>query len=214
MNTQNSTSQLLLDQGLKIVTEKGLRGLTVREVATGSGVNLGSFVYHFSTRERFVAELVELWYAPMYNALKITAASGTQNTAIEKLYATLAQLVEFISQNAGFIAHLIADALAGERAAQAFLLTLPERHPKLLLDLIARAQSQGSLIQEPSVHLLMFIMTAVGLPLLLAGGPLQDSDWLPPEAERLTQLMRDPKAAHARLHWALKGISTTGNASL
>ena len=57
----NETRQLLLDQGLLLVASKGLRGLTVRELAARSGVNLGSFVYHFGQRERFIAELVERW---------------------------------------------------------------------------------------------------------------------------------------------------------
>ncbi len=58
------TRQKLLDTGLAIATEKGLRGLTVRELAAAAEVNLGSFVYHFGNRDAFIDELVELWYAP------------------------------------------------------------------------------------------------------------------------------------------------------
>lgn len=57
------TRQKLLDTGLAIATDKGLRGLTVRELAAAE-INLGTFVYHFGNRDTFIDELVELWYAP------------------------------------------------------------------------------------------------------------------------------------------------------
>ena len=58
------TRQKLLDTGLAIAADKGLRGLTVRELAAAAEVNLGTFVYHFGNRDAFIDELVELWYAP------------------------------------------------------------------------------------------------------------------------------------------------------
>ena len=53
------TRQKLLDTGLAIATDKGLRGLTVRELAAAE-VNLGTFVYHFGNRDSYIDELVEL----------------------------------------------------------------------------------------------------------------------------------------------------------
>ena len=207
MNKTTLTPQLLLQQGIMIAENKGLRGLTVREVATNAGVNLGSFVYHFKTREHFVEELVELWYTPIFQQLRITSEAESHHSALMRLHATSVQLVQLIHQNAQFINHLIADAIAGEKAAQAFLLTLPERHPKLLIQLIKEAQAEGSLVQEAPIHQLLFIMTSTGLPLVLAGGPLQHQDWLPAESKALARLMSDPQNAQFRLEWALKGIS-------
>lgn len=207
MNKTMLTPQLLLQHGIKIAETKGLRGLTVREVAASAGVNLGSFVYHFKTRELFIEELVELWYTPIFQQLKITSEAESKHSALARLHATVVQLVQLIHQNAQFINHLIADAIAGEKAVQAFLLTLPERHPKLLIQLIIEAQAEGNLMLEPPIHQLLFIMTSTGLPLLLAGGPLQHQDWLPAESKALASLMSDPLNAQLRLEWALKGIS-------
>ena len=64
------TRQKLLDTGLAIAADKGLRGLTVRELAAAAEVNLGTFVYHFGNRDAFIDELVELWYAPLYDELR------------------------------------------------------------------------------------------------------------------------------------------------
>ena len=87
------TRQKLLDTGLAIATEKGLRGLTVRELAAAAEVNLGSFVYHFGNRDAFIEELVELWYAPLYDELKSVAAKGSYPSAIAMFEATMEALI-------------------------------------------------------------------------------------------------------------------------
>ena len=122
MNTQNPTRQLLLEQGLRLCREKGLRGINVRELAASAGVNLGSFVYHFGNRERFLDELVELWYAPMFAAISRTTQAQEHQSAFARLQAVLEQIVTLAADNAALISHLLADALAGEPAAQRFAL--------------------------------------------------------------------------------------------
>ncbi|POZ62421.1 TetR/AcrR family transcriptional regulator [Chromobacterium alticapitis] len=210
---QGDTRQRLLRQGLDSVRRTGLRGLVVREVAAAAGVNPGSFVYHFGSRERFISELVELWYAPIYRQLRQTASLNRSDDALEALRAVLEQLLQLAAEHAGFAGHLVADALAGERAAQAFLLRLPSRHVRLLLVLISRARRQGRLADAPAPQLLCFLVSAMGLPLLLARGPLASSDWLPPSIRQLQAWMADIPAARQRLAWALAGIGRMGEKS-
>lgn len=208
MNTQNPTRQLLLEQGLRLCREKGLRGIKVRELAAAADVNLGSFVHHFGNRERFLDELVELWYAPVFSTISQAAHAQEHPSAFARLQATLEQIVTLVAENAELISHLLADALAGEPAAQRFALSLPGRHPKLLLELIAAAQAEGELPATEPHQLLLFIMSTLGGPLLLASGPLQECHWLPPQAKPLITWMADPQAARQRLQWALQGIRT------
>ena len=60
---------------------------------------------------------------------------------------------------------------------------------------------------------MIFIMTAVGMPMLLAGEIMQGCTWLPVDAQKMRDLMRDPAAAKQRLVWALAGIQRSGIAS-
>ena len=64
------TRERLLRAGLALAAARGLNALTVRAVATEAGANLGSFVYHFGTRDAFVEALVERWYAPLMASLQ------------------------------------------------------------------------------------------------------------------------------------------------
>ena len=205
--TEAPTRERLLVQGLALARERGLRGLGVREVAKAAGVNPGSFVYHFGTREAFIREVVERWYAPMYDRLKRVSEDQGEPRAAGRLRATICELLDAIAGNAPFMAHLVADAVAGEPAARAFLLTVPGRHPELLVRLVQQAQAEGDLVAAPPMALLCFLMASVALPTVLAVGPLARQDWLPEQAGALVRLMADRAGARQRLAWALQGIS-------
>src|SRR5882724_6500255 len=66
-----ASRERLLKEGLVIARRSGLRAITVRGVAARARANLGSFVYHFGSREAFVAELLERWYAPLMAEMQI-----------------------------------------------------------------------------------------------------------------------------------------------
>ena len=51
------------------------------------------------------------------------------------------------------------------------------------------------------------------MPMLLAGEIMQGCTWLPVDAQKMRDLMRDPAAAKQRLVWALAGIQRSGIAS-
>ena len=100
------------------------------------------------------------------------------------------------------------DALAGEGAAQRFLLSLPRRHPLLLIEQVRMAQAEGSLVAGHPLQLMIFIMGSVGLPLVIAGSGRQ-LGWLPPEAAPFLSQIDNPEAARQRLAWALRGLRRT-----
>jgi len=202
-----TTRESLLQSGLVLVELKGLRGLTVRELAAHANVNLGSFVYHFRNRDRFLAELVEIWYQPMYEQLRLTSEARGGTSALSRLKNTLENLIDLVSLKAPFIGHLFADAFAGEVAAQQFLLNLPNRHPQIIYRLACEAQQEKSIVSGSTLHLVIFIMTAVGMPMLLAGEMMKGCNWLPDDVQKIRDLMRDPDSAKQRLVWALAGIA-------
>lgn len=206
MDDPKDTRTRLLEQGLLLARIAGLRGVTVREVARRAEVNLGSFVYHFGTRDQFIAALVEHWYAPMFEALRNTRAAAG-GTALATLRGLLHQVLDLAAAHAPFITHLVADALAGEPSARTFLLRLPGRHPALILEQIAQAQADGDLPREEApLHLAAYLMGAAAAPLVLAQGPLARADWLASVAPLALAILQDPEGAHRRLDWALQGL--------
>lgn len=200
-----STRDRLLKAGWAVAHRQGVKALTVRAVAAEAGVNLGSFVHHFGTRDAFLSELIERWYAPMFSQLKLAAAGPAP--AVAALRSAVLQLLRWLLDHRGFVAQLLLDASAGEAAAQRFLRTVDQRHPALLLALVQRAQDEGALRRDEALHQLMFIMTTIAVPVLAFHLATRAAQSQPPLLLQLARYADDPAQAALRLDWALKGLA-------
>lgn len=199
------TRSLLLQHGLQLMREHGLRQLTVRGLCQQAGVNTGSFVYHFGSRQQFAAELLEHWYGPLYQQLQ--AVQQQEGAALSRLSAMLLQLMDFLREQRGLISQLLLDAGSGEAAVLAFIRNLAPRHPQLLLQCLSEAQQAGQLGVAPPLHQLMFLMSALGFPVLLqqlGNGKAMLPDML---QQALASYALEPAHLQQRLNWALKGLS-------
>jgi AcrR family transcriptional regulator len=206
--SDTSARERLLDAGLALARRSGLRALTVRGVATAAEANLGSFVHHFGSRDAFVAELIERWYAPLFARLELTAHGGVTGRprAVERLRSVLLQLVRWLVDNRDFVAHLLLDAGAGEAAARRFLRTVDRRHPALLLELIAQAQAARQLRRGEPLHLLLFLMGTLAAPVLLLHLLSARGGAPPPLVQSLAAFATDGAHIEQRLDWALRGL--------
>jgi AcrR family transcriptional regulator len=200
-----STREGLLDAGRAIVLAEGFAALTVRKVAAGAHANLGSFVYHFGTRDAYVRELIETWYAPVMS--RVTLVVDSDARPIDRLRRAILQLIEFGADQEVFVTRVLLAAASGDAPARDFLSSIAGRHPRLLLRLVKAAQSDGTLVREHPIQILMFIFSSVGLPRLLA------TAWqgLPVFGQRLStaliRIARDRERTIQRLDWALHGLS-------
>ncbi len=203
--TDHDSRERLMRAGLSIARKKGIKALTVRAVAAQAEANLGTFVYHYGTREAFVDELIERWYAPTFKQLRLVASQD--DDALAGLRRTMLQLVAWVVGNRAFLAQLLADAGAGEGGAKRFLRSMDTRHPALLLGLIGRAQQARQLCAGDPRHQMMFLMSTLAAPVLMFH-LLGKSGLAPPSlAQALQPFTTDPALIEARLDWALKGLA-------
>jgi AcrR family transcriptional regulator len=200
-----ASRERLLKEGLAIARRSGLRAVTVRGVATRARVNLGSFVYHFGSREIFVTELLERWYAPLMSQMRITV--DMQRPPLERLRELLLQFVDWVRANSTFIAHIVMDAASGETAARRFVASLEQRHPALLLQAIGAAQAAGELRRDNPLHILLFLMSTLALPAVLFHGVGVGRLFPREVADALGPLTIERAAIEQRLGWALRGLA-------
>ncbi len=198
------TREKLLRAGLALARRKGLRATTVRAVAAEAGANLGSFVYHFGSREAFVGELIERLYAPLFERLQLDAAGAAP--PLERLRRVLLQLVAWLVDQRGFLAHLVLDAGAGEAGARSFLQSLDRRHPAIILGLIGEAQHAGELRRDDPMHQMLFLMTTLAAPVLLFQLVGQRGIAPPALAKTLSRFTTEPALVETRLDWALRAL--------
>lgn len=200
----------LLAAGAVQLRDAGARRLTVRGIAAAAGVNLGSFVYHFGSRQAFITQLIEDLYAPLFRQLQVQVAA--EGDALLRLRTALLALVRWIAQNRQTLGHLLLDAAAGEVAATDFLASLDRRHPALLLQLIGEAQQQHRLGRADPAHHLLFLMSSMAVPALLFH-VVGQRGLVPPRMLRtLDTLAIEPAAIEQRLDWALRGLAPEAQA--
>lgn len=195
----------LLKEGLAIARRSGLRAVTVRGVAARARVNLGSFVYHFGSRDVFVAELLERWYAPLMSEMQI--AVDVDQPPLERLREMLLQFADWVRANNGVIAHIVMDAASGETAARKFVASLEQRHPALLLQAITAAQAAGELRRENPLHVLLFLMSTLALPAVLFHGVGVGQLFPRDFAQAIGPLTIERAPIEQRLAWALRGLA-------
>jgi TetR/AcrR family transcriptional repressor of nem operon len=200
-----STRERLLQAGLEVAMQGGLRAVTVRALTERAQANAGSFVYHFGTRELFLAELVERWYTPFQAGLQLATADAAD--PLGRLRQMLATLAVWAVQHGGFVAGLMADAAAGETVAREFLATLPARHPALLLKAVRDCQAAGLIEAGPPQPIVLFLAAAIALPPVFAAGLFDGPTALPRPVQRELRRFVGEPAALQRLDWALRGLA-------
>lgn len=208
----SDTRALLLDTGFALATRVGLRGITVRGLTRLTDTNPGSFVYHFGSRDVFLRELLERWYSPL--CADLSDQLDRSEPPLARLRTMLLHVTGFVGDNGIFISQLMMDALAGEKAAQAFLASLSPRHFMLLLDAVRKAQAAGAVCDAEPLHILTMLMAATGAPLMMHYLVAGQGAVPALMQEALTRFGADPASVAQRIDWALKGVSITkGNPS-
>jgi AcrR family transcriptional regulator len=199
------TRTRMLACGRRIVARSGLRGLTVRGVAAQAKVNLGTFVYHFGTRDGFITELMENWYAPLYAQL-LNLTVDEECPPLERLRRFLLQLAAFMAENRRFLRNIMIDAAGEEQAAIRFIQSLLGRHPLLLFRLIREAQQAGELRAGDPVKTGIVLFGATLFPSLW-GGVLLPDRMVPGEMQPLLrEFAFAPAEIGQRFEWVLQGL--------
>jgi AcrR family transcriptional regulator len=202
---RKTTRTRLLAAGRRVAIERGLRNLTVRAVAGAARANLGSFVYHFGSRDAFVRTLIEEWYAPLLD--RVSDAAAADAGALQRLRSAILQLVDFALDNGTFVGRILMAAADDDRPARDFLHSLSGRHPRVLMQIIARAQAEGALIEEDPMQVLAFLMSSVALPHLVACAWHGPALFNKAFSARMSRIARNRDRMVQRLDWAIRGLT-------
>jgi AcrR family transcriptional regulator len=77
------TKKTWLQEGLKVLTESGIDGLTIEALSTRLSVTKGSFYHHFANRAVYAEELLKFWEAE--NTLKIKHLANEIEDPLDKI---------------------------------------------------------------------------------------------------------------------------------
>jgi TetR/AcrR family transcriptional repressor of nem operon len=67
-----SNREKILNEGLRVIHERGFAGSSVRDIAQAASVPLGSFTNHFSSKEAFGLEVLERYFERLQAVIEQT----------------------------------------------------------------------------------------------------------------------------------------------
>jgi AcrR family transcriptional regulator len=156
--------------GRRLLQEKGITGLSVREACRLAGVNTGMFHYYFGSKEEFLkAVLKELYAEFMLNFKAGVAVAGTPRA---RLKAALVEVGKFALAIRGVAPMIFADMAHGKKEAFAFVSSNFTEHVKHI-GALAEQCRPGSAVKDRSVPFLIAAIVPVMIFPVLIGGVME-----------------------------------------
>jgi AcrR family transcriptional regulator len=197
----------LIAVGKEHFLKAGSKGLSVRKVANEANANLGSFVYHFKTKELFIAEVLESHYGEFVDIFNAEIEKlGSFSTPLQKLECLIKKMTVFAGEKGPLVIRLLMDALQGEDAVVKALAKRPPRHIAMLIDIIKECQDQGTVRDDVEPALIYLLCVAsVGLPQIFV--QQLSLNFKTAQAKGLSQRILGASFEKVRIDFAMKGIA-------
>lgn len=166
----SGTDLKLKAAGRKLLQEKGITGLSVREACRVAGVNTGMFHYYFGSKEKFLKEILKEIYAEFM--LNFKAGVGVAGTPRDRLRNALTEVGKFARSVRSTAPLLFADLAYGKKEAFAFVSGNFTEHVRQMAALAEECRP-GSAVKDRSVPFMIVSMVSVMVFPMLVGGVLE-----------------------------------------
>jgi len=147
----------LIQAALELIPRKGLSGLSVRQVASRAGVNLGMFHYHFHSKGEFDRRIMQEVYEKFFSDFMSAVESVGGRSPRERLRRGIVAAGIFVRENRPLLIAFGRDLLAGNREAVRFSRRNFPRHVLVLLRLMKECQKAGQMRKLPISQVLPFL---------------------------------------------------------
>lgn len=198
----------LLKAGKKHYLEVGAKGFSVRKVAEASGVNLGSFVYYFESRDRFIREVIGLHYGDFLKSFHQGLQKLPPHTdPLEQWTATLDLVSKLAIAQGDLISRVLIDISEGEIAIHQELTQSPPQHLPIMLEQTKLCQKRGLLRSDlDPMAIYVLSMSSIVLPQVLLGR-IREVGSLPTLLRGFLSLITQDRFRQVRLQMVLKGLT-------
>lgn len=179
INEYSDKQILIMDTALRIFSEKGYNGTSVRDIAKAAAVNVAMISYYFGSKENLLEEI----FRRRTRAVKLILEKITKNKVIDpfkKVDMLIENYTDLISENRSFHRLMIREQLDAKDGVLFNLVIKLKLHNKNLLEnAIKQGQKLGLFHNDVDVSLLVatvigsinhcftnynFIMDAKGIP--------------------------------------------------
>ncbi|PKM97299.1 MAG: hypothetical protein CVU79_09165 [Elusimicrobia bacterium HGW-Elusimicrobia-3] len=163
----SGTDIKLKSAGRRLLQEKGITGLSVREVCRLAGVNTGMFHYYFGSKKDFLHAVLKEMYAEFMLNFKAGVSAG--GTPRQRLKNALVEVGRFALGMRKTAPMLFADMAHGKKEAFTFASDNLTEHVRQI-SVLAEECRPASAVKERSLPFIMAALLPVMIfPVLISG---------------------------------------------
>lgn len=153
---------LLIETGRKMLPETGFRNMSIRQLCSNAGVNLGMFNYHFKTKDVFIERVLSDTYEEFFQSFTVEAARG--GTPFEQLQNAVFSIAVFARDSRHIIAALIEEVMVGNERVIEFARKNLTKHIKVIVRLVKKCQKERYIIKLPLLNIFPTIFLGIVAP--------------------------------------------------
>lgn len=153
--------------GRKLLQEKGITGLTVREACRLAGVNTGMFHYYFGSKEEFLQAVLKEMYAEFMLHFKAGISAG--GTPRERLKNALVEIGKFALGLRKVAPMLFADLAHGKKEAFGFVSSNFTEHIRHIALLTEECRPASALKGRSLPFAIAALVPVMIFPVLIGG---------------------------------------------
>jgi AcrR family transcriptional regulator len=164
--------EALIQGGLKLLTEQGLTGFSLRAAAQLAGVSHAAPYRHFADKQALVAAIAERGFRTLTASMKEELAASKATGAMDKLFALGVGYVRFGTRHPDYLRVIFGSAVGDEAPAE--LRAAATEAYLALRDVVEAGLATGELRGgDPELVSLSCWSMVHGLSTLLSSGPVQ-----------------------------------------
>jgi len=163
----SGTDKKLKDAGRRLLEEKGITGLAVREVCRLAGVNTGMFHYYFGSRDEFLrAVLKDIYSEFMLNFKAGVSVAGTPRARLKNALVEIGRFALGIRNAAPMV---FSDISLGNKEAFAFVKGNFTEHIKYIVELLGECRPASAVSGSSLPFLVAAVVPVMIFPVLMGG---------------------------------------------
>jgi AcrR family transcriptional regulator len=163
----SGTDLKLKAAGRKLLQEKGITGLTVREACRVAGVNTGMFHYYFGSKEEFLKAVLKEMYAEFMLSFKAgVAVAGTPRA---RLKTALVEVGKFARSMRSAVPMIFADLAYGNKEAFGFFSGNFTEHISHIASLARECRSQSEVREHSVPYIVGALIPVMIFPVVISG---------------------------------------------
>ncbi|MFW6103697.1 MAG: TetR/AcrR family transcriptional regulator, partial [Bacteroidota bacterium] len=147
MEELTQRQEQIIDKAIRLIDQKGIQGLTIKNLAKETGVTEGAIYRHFENKKQILCAILGMFREKM-KAFQASARSADK-TAYGKIQVTLNNFGQFFEANPAIVSVLFAEEIfQNDNELSEKVAELIKENQEFMLSLIQEGKSNGELRQD------------------------------------------------------------------